>query len=55
MEKRKLAKPQSTETLENLDVYACEDTNSYCPSNTVSGCGAGSSGSGCPCPNIPLC
>ena len=52
MEKRKLAKPQNDETVENLNVYACEAPNNYCPNNTVHGCGgSGSGGDGCPCTN----
>ena len=38
MEKRKLVKPQNTETVENVAVYACE-TNGYCPTNDEPGCG----------------
>ena len=48
MQKRKLAKPQTDETVENVDVYACE-TNGYCQTNS------GSCGFGCPCPNTYIC
>ena len=48
MERRKLVKPQSTETLEHVAVYACED-NTYCPDNS------GKCGSGCPCANTLNC
>jgi hypothetical protein len=34
MEKRKLVRPQSTETVENVVVYACEAPN-LCPNNSV--------------------
>ena len=51
MEKRKrLVKPQSTETLENVDVYACEN-NIGCVTNGESGCG----GTECPCVNVYVC
>ena len=50
MEKRKrLVKPQSTETVENISVYACE-VNPYCPNTNPSGCGGG-----CTCLNISNC
>ena len=39
MKRIKLAKPQNTETVENVDVYACEGTNIDC--NYTSGCGGG--------------
>ena len=47
MERKRLAKPQSNETLESVAVYACETPNNYCPTNSEPGCSV--SGSGCPC------
>ncbi|MDR2150458.1 MAG: hypothetical protein LBO67_06515 [Spirochaetaceae bacterium] len=45
MEKKQLVKPQSIETTENTDVYACESTNDI----NLFACNTN-----CPCPN-PRC
>ena len=51
MEGKKLVKPQNDETVENLNVYAFEAPNNYCPNNSAQGCGISNDGSGCPCAN----